>query len=285
MKLIILIKLNFILIKIYDSNVDQCSYHFEQFDESGNLVHFGGEPILLNGTVPRDPEVLKLLDKFRPAVQELTETKIGFAKVHLDGLSCRMAECNLGNMITDAHIYSRVKQYNGTYWTDASIAFLQGGGIRSAFQAGQMTKFDLKSILPFNNSLFVVNISGKVLFDVLEHSVDQYTGDRGEFMQMSGIRVTYDMQKTPGSRIILAEALCAECEIPLYSAIDSNKQYGVIISDFLYNGGDGYSMFAVISTHFQYVNFIINIGIRCTYFSFILFFLSKGFGDEINGHN
>lgn len=206
---------------------------------------------MLNGTVPRDPEVLKLLDKFRPAVAELTQTEIGYAKVHLDGHSCRIEECNLGNLITDAHIYKRVNQYNGTYWTDAAIALLQGGGIRAAFQAGLMTKFDLKSILPFNNTMYVVNITGKVLIDLLEHSVELYNGDRGEFMQMSGLRVIYDMEKMPGHRVVSAEALCAECEIPSYSQVDPNKEYGVVISDFLYNGGDGYSMFAVISTHFS----------------------------------
>lgn len=199
----------------------------------------------------RDPEVLKLLEKFRPAVIELTETEIGYAKVHLDGHSCRIEECNLGNLITDAHIYTRVNQYNGTYWTDAAIAFLQGGGIRAAFQAGLMTKFDLKSILPFNNTMYVVNVTGKVLLDVLEHSVEQYTGDRGEFMQMSGLRVTYDMKKTPGQRVESAEALCSDCEIPSYSKVDPNKEYGVIITDFLYNGGDGYSMFAVNVNEFS----------------------------------
>lgn len=200
---------------------------------------------MLNGTVERDPEVLALLEKFRPAVVELTEKKIGFSKVYLDGHSCRTSECNLGNMINDAHIHTRVNQYNGTYWTDAAIALLQGGGIRGAFTSGEMSKFDLKTILPFNNFMYVVNVTGKVLMDVLEHSVDQYTGDRGEFMQMSGLRVIYDMEKEPGHRVVSAEALCAQCEVPSYSKVDTSKEYGVVISDFLANGGDGYSMFKV----------------------------------------
>lgn len=222
-----------------------------QFDERGNLVHWGGKPILLNGSVPRDPEVLRLLDKYRPAVSELFETKLGTAMVHLDGSSCRKSECNAGNMITDAHIYTRVRQYSGSYWTDASIALLQGGGIRSSISSGDITKFDLKTILPFQNVLLVVNATGSILMQMLEHSVRHYTGDRGEFMQMSGLRVVYDMSKKPGHRVQSAEALCAQCDIPSFSPIDPNKEYGVIISDFLYNGGDGYTVFKVNTHSFQ----------------------------------
>lgn len=189
--------------------------------------------------------MLRLLEKYRPAVAELTQTKIGFAKTLLDGLSCRYAECNLGNMIADAHIYTRVKQYDGMYWTDAAIAFLQGGGVRASAPAGTISKFDLKTILPFNNTLMVVNVTGKMLYEILEHSVQQYTGDRGEFLQMSGLRVTYNMSREPGHRVTVAEALCANCEIPSYSAIDLNNEYGVILTDFLYNGGDGFTTFQV----------------------------------------
>lgn len=67
-----------------------------QFDEDGNLIKWSGSPILLNGSVPRDPDVLKLLEKYRPAVYELTEIQIGYSKVLLDGNSCRTSECNIG---------------------------------------------------------------------------------------------------------------------------------------------------------------------------------------------
>lgn len=222
-----------------------CVYYIFQFDVNGNLIHWGGKPILLNGSVPRDAEVLRLLEKFRPAVTELYETKYGDTRVRLDGNSCRAAECNAGNFITDAHIHTRVNQYNGTYWSDAAISLLQGGGIRSSISSGNISKFDLKSILPFDNYLFVVNATGSLLMDVLEHSVHRYTGSRGEFMQMSGMRVIYDMSKEPGHRVQSAEVLCAQCEIPSYSSIDLSKEYGVILSDFLYDGGDGYTMFKV----------------------------------------
>ncbi|XP_055316674.1 protein 5NUC-like [Sitodiplosis mosellana] len=212
------------------------------FDADGNLIKWGGAPILLNGSVPRDEEVLKLLEKYRPAVYELTESRIGYSKVLLDGNTCRTSECNLGNLISDALVYARVNQYEGEHWTDAAICFIQGGGIRGSAPFGHLTKFDLKTILPFNNSMLLVNMTGTGILQVLEHSVEHYTGDRGEFLQMSGIRVVYNMTKDPGHRVQSVETLCTDCEVPSYMALEPLKNYRVILSLFLYKGGDGYSM-------------------------------------------
>lgn len=224
------------------------------------MIRWSGAPILLNGTIDRDPEVLKLLQKYKPAVYELTESVIGYSKVLLDGgENCRKKECNLGNLIADALIYHRVNQYNGTFWTDASISLVQGGGIRAPANVGTLTKFDLKTILPFNNTMYIVNITGTSLRQVLEHSVYHYTGDRGEFLQMSGMRVVYNLKKEPGHRVETVLVLCTECGVPQYSKLDENKVYRVIISRFLYIGGDGYSMFEVSflsETTFHLISFL-----------------------------
>lgn len=65
------------------------------FDNNGELVGFDGSPILLNGTIPRDDDLLELLNDYRPAVEELENEIVGETKVKLDG-DCRVKECNLG---------------------------------------------------------------------------------------------------------------------------------------------------------------------------------------------
>lgn len=244
-----------------------------QFDEDGNLVNWGGQPILLNGSIVRDPEVLELLKKYRPAVIELTESVLGVARVHLEGNECRANECNLGNMISDALVYVRAKQFVGKYWTDAPIAFVQGGGIRGSARAGNITKFDLKTILPFNNSMYVLNVTGHLLKKALEHSVALYTGDRGEFLQMAGIRVAYDLSRSPWDRVISVDVLCSDCTVPKYEKLDMNRVYGLILSQFLYEGGDGFNMFAV-----SIYTYIFNIYTNCFHserFEIYLFFIRE----------
>lgn len=101
-----------------------------KFDAEGNLVSWDGSPILLNGTIPRDDDILAALNVYRPGILELQNKVVGYTKVLLDGSTCRREECNLGNLIADAMVneYALTYKDDNNYWTDAAIAFIQGGG-------------------------------------------------------------------------------------------------------------------------------------------------------------
>lgn len=161
--------------------------------------------------------------------------------------TCRFSECNLGNFIADSMVRSHASRYKGPNWTDASIAFIQGGGIRSSCPAGDITVFDLTTILPFESKIMVISVTGNELLLALERSVERYSLEigNGEFLQMSGIHVTYNLSKPSGSRVELVQTLCTECEVPRFYDLDISKTYKVIISSFLNEGGDGFDMFTV----------------------------------------
>lgn len=89
--------------------------------------------------------------------------------------------------------------------------------------------------------------------NALEFAIASYTpgGYVRTFLQMSGARVVYNLQKSPGERVKSVEVLCANCTVPQYEAIDDYKTYGVIIDQFLLRGGDGFTMFNV-RKHFPF---------------------------------
>lgn len=210
-----------------------CSF-FLQFDDDGNLVRWYGQPILLDATIPRDPQVLRLLDKYRPAIDALSNQIVGETKTTLDR-NCRESECNFGNLITDAFIRMRVLQYDGPYWTDAPIALINGGAIRASAPVGNISKYDLITILPFNNTLRVLNVTGHVLKLVLEQSFVPDSSGRGEFLQVSGLHILYDPMEKNGQRIKSVNVLCSECPVPSYQKLDIDKQYGILTTSFVYN--------------------------------------------------
>lgn len=168
---------------------------------------------------------------------------IGNTKTFLDR-KCRLGECNLGNFVTDAAVFNRAKQYRGPYWTDASIAIMNGGGIRAAIPVGNISKYDLLSVLPFENRLLLLNVTGHVLKLALETSVQAY-GHGGEFLQVSGLRVVYNVMNKPGQRVESVEVLCQKCEIPKYEKLDINEEYGIIIDSYNYGGGCQFDMYKV----------------------------------------
>uniref|UniRef100_A0A182P8Z7 Apyrase n=1 Tax=Anopheles epiroticus TaxID=199890 RepID=A0A182P8Z7_9DIPT len=217
-----------------------------QFDAEGNLIELDGTPLLLNGTVERDSDVLQLLELYRPGILAL-DAQIGHTNVFLDSSRCRFEECNIGNMIADSLVITYAttrEQSNDGYWTDAAIGFIQGGGIRASLNAGPITMKDLKTVLPFGNAMVVAEITGAQLRQMLEQSVHRYDGvsGYGEFLQMAGVNVEYDLSRPPMQRVLQVKVRCARCQVPAYGPLNDEDHYRVILSQFLYDGGDGYEM-------------------------------------------
>lgn len=220
------------------------------FDSDGEIIRAVGLPICLNQSIPQDPDVLRLLDQYRNNTLSLTEDIIGNTSLDLSASNCNEEECNLGNLITDAMVQRYASDYkSGTnHWTDAPIAIIQAGAIRTSIAHATMptniTKGDLLAVMPFEGNLTAVTMNGTVLLRVLEVSAaDYYTDMNSRFLQVSGLRVIYDMKKPKGSRVVNAQARCWTCSVPLFINVYENSIYKVIMPGFLAKGGDGYSMF------------------------------------------
>lgn len=215
------------------------------FDANGEIIECDGMPILLNQDVPRDPELLSMVEKYSYNIDKINNVIVGSSTETLHGDYCRFRECNIGNLITDAVL-------NHTYaigHEDIKIAIIQGGRIRASIDRPQkpfeMTREDWFTVIPFTDSLTVVTMNGTILRKSLEHAVDgwQTTDCPGQFLQFSGMRVTYDLAKPPGSRVVTARVACASCEHNELADIENHLEYKVIMCMFLADGGDGFSMF------------------------------------------
>ncbi|XP_023172463.2 protein 5NUC-like [Drosophila hydei] len=219
-----------------------------QFDADGNLVQFAGSPILLNASVAQEQDMLDLLDVFRPNITAKGEQVIGHTRVLLEGGNmCRLRECNLGNLVADSMVYSRMlENKGGEYWTDAAIALISGGGIRTSINKkadGAITFRDMAETIPFENRLFVTRLSGKTLLNALEHSASVRNKDsNGGFQQLSGLRVEYNYDMAEGHQVTSVLVLCAECKVPSYSKLNESAYYNVVVPEFLMNGGDGFTL-------------------------------------------
>lgn len=179
------------------------------------------------------PEFVSVTDKYRGLLEQLA-VQIGATSVQLDALSHsnRQKETNIGNFVADAYRNA----------AGADIGFVNGGSIRAdlTYDPGVLTKRDVLSILPFNNPIVKVEMTGKVLKQILEHGVARSgageDSEPGRFPQVSGIRFEYDTTKPAGSRIVSVTVGG--------KPLDEAKSYTVATSDFLVSrSGDGYTMF------------------------------------------
>lgn len=60
---------------------------------------------------------------------------------------------------------------------------------------------------------------------------------------LPGLKVEY--AQSDQGKLVVRKALsrCGNCTIPTYSEIDPNKEYSVVTTYYVSNGGDGYYMF------------------------------------------
>ena len=116
------------------------------------------------------------------------------------------------------------------------MALINGGQIRGSLDAGPVTLGEVLSVLPFDSSLVTLQVTGEVLRQALENSVSQWPDHDGRFLQVSGLRVTFDMTAPVGFRV--KEVLVGD------GPLDLSRTYTIGTDSFLAEGGDGYSMFS-----------------------------------------
>ncbi|OPX96757.1 MAG: Trifunctional nucleotide phosphoesterase protein YfkN precursor [Syntrophorhabdus sp. PtaB.Bin047] len=194
--------------------------------ESGRIVAANGR---LEEIVPaktgKDEKVAAIVEKWAAKVSESMEKVVAEAEVELDGENVRVRETNLGNFIADI-----LKKESG-----ADAAIINGGGLRTSIKKGPVTVGNIYSVLPFNNYIVGIRLTGKQIRDALEYGLSGIEQKEGRFPQVAGLTVTYSPGKEPGKRV--GTILVGR------EPIDPSRQYIVATVDFLAAGGDGYQVF------------------------------------------
>ncbi|WP_409344086.1 bifunctional metallophosphatase/5'-nucleotidase [Paenibacillus sp. MBLB4367] len=200
---------------------------------NGELVHFSGGLAEYDDTIADDPEIAKQVQDIVAKIDQALNVVIAKAEVDLEGdrTQVRKRETNLGNFIADSML-ERSKTISGFA---ADVALTNGGGIRNPIKAGDITKKALYDVLPFPNTIVMLEATGGELKAALENGVSQVESGAGRFPQIGGMTFTYDPTKPAGERVI-------EMKIG-GKPVNTARTYRLATNDFIAAGGDGYAMF------------------------------------------
>jgi len=169
---------------------------------------------------PADPDVTGIINKYNNQIKDVFTRVVGETMVDL--VQNRTGESNEGNLLCDA-----MKQETGT-----AIAFFNSGGIKITIPRGKITMEKIYELLPYDNVLITMDLTGQQIQELLEHGA---TMPHGGILQASGISVTYDLKKPVGKRVV---TVCVGD-----SPLNLRNVYTVTTNDFLAAGGDGYTTF------------------------------------------
>lgn len=114
-----------------------------------------------------DQDIATRVSEINAQIEEDMGQVIGTSEVDLDGVreNVRASETNLGDLITDAMLWQA-----GQDNEEVDAAITNGGGIRASIAAGDITKKSVNDVLPFGNTLYVVELTGAELLEALEAS-------------------------------------------------------------------------------------------------------------------
>ncbi|MCX7965623.1 MAG: bifunctional metallophosphatase/5'-nucleotidase [Syntrophorhabdaceae bacterium] len=160
--------------------------------ENGKTIKFEGQLKEIGPEIGFEDTTIKaIVDKYEKIVNATLGETIGTAICDLEAKDVRKKETSLGNLIADI-----IREKAG-----ADIAIVNGGSIRTDILKGEIKIRDVYTVLPFDNYIVAIKMSGKKVKESIEHGVSAVEGDAGSFPQVSGIRFTYNPNAPPGGRI------------------------------------------------------------------------------------
>ncbi|MBT9141004.1 MAG: Mannosylglucosyl-3-phosphoglycerate phosphatase [Dehalococcoidia bacterium] len=193
--------------------------------ENGVVTSFHHGFLPITPAIEEDAAVNAVITPYREALQAELAEVIGEAEVALDGerADIRSKETNLGNLVADV-----IRERAG-----ADIAIQNGGGIRASIDVGPITLEEIFTVLPFDNYVVALELTGEAIWQALENGVSDES-PTGAFPQVSGMTFTFDPARPSGDRVV---------EVTIGGTpLELDRTYIVATNDFLSGGGDKYTM-------------------------------------------
>ena len=190
--------------------------------------------------VPADPAARKFLGPYSQGVEALRGEVIGEAvlplpHIRVPGVTDTGESLPRGSLIAPLVCQSMLARLEKT-GDPADMALLNAGGVRESLPEGDITVASAYTLMPFNNSLFVLGLTGEQVRAALETGVDR---GAGAFPYVGGARYTANMNRPEGDRVTGVDILDHQGN---WTPLDPHRTYRVVTNAYLANGGDGYGV-------------------------------------------
>ncbi|MBC8151340.1 MAG: 5'-nucleotidase C-terminal domain-containing protein [Bacteroidetes bacterium] len=172
--------------------------------------------ISVDSTARPDTSLVRLLSPYKQGLDKTMNEVLAQTPERLDK---RKPECALNNLLCDALL----SQATVRYGKPIDVSHLNFGGVRNGLPKGDITVGNVFEVMPFDNQLVVLTLTGDQLMRFLNH----FAGD--EALLVSGIAVKLRENKIQSVTFASGRTL------------QPAETYAVALSDYIANGGGGAS--------------------------------------------
>ncbi len=250
-----------------------------EFNNKGQVTKCQGNPVLLVAptnkkidniiannpnieVVKEDPAVAAKLAEYSTKLKILRQQIIGQAAdnlwhIRIPGTHPTGVQLAHGSYIAPLVAESFYQQLQKVGF-HPDLAIQNGGGVRTNLLKGNITIDNIYNLLPFDNTLYILNMKGseikQVLEDALSHIWDE-DGSTGAFPYGSHIRYTIEKNKPANKRVTQIEI---KNQQGIWQTIKAEKYYKVVVNSYLSDGKDGYTTFGKIKAERGGINTYFN---------------------------
>ncbi|MBP5407377.1 bifunctional metallophosphatase/5'-nucleotidase [bacterium] len=226
---------------------------------------------IITGFPITDPKVEKIEQEWITSLKQKFDEKIAVLDTEMfvtdpknpEQRMIRNQETNLGDLLADSYYH----YFNEILQLDCDTAFSNGGGTRNGIKKGFVSYLSAKTVLPFSDTLCIVEATGQQIKDALENGAifaglwdhsKNIPAESGGFQQVAGMTfeintsvkssVQVDENKIwlgpPTGRYKVENIRIYNRKSRQYEPVDLEKIYRVAANDYtLKNSGDGMAMF------------------------------------------
>ena len=199
------------------------------------------ELITINNTLTPDPDVEARVQYWADQVAPIIEEPIGYTNIDL--VRDYNAESIMGDLVTDGMLWKADQYDDGEVNGSVDIAFTNPGGLRADITIPEgatlpytITWGDTFNVMPFGNTLYLMDLTGAQIQELLDQAATLYKG----ILQTSGATWKWyndcqcDTPTTWGAYDVMVNG----------EPLDPEETYRVVTNNFLAGGQDGWVTFA-----------------------------------------
>lgn len=163
--------------------------------------------------VTPDPDVAAIADHWQQQADALLDQEVGYSQAGIAQASWPMA-----NWVVDSWLWA---------FPNADMAIQNFGSLRQSIPPGAFTVGDVVGMLPFENNLMEIDLTGAQLLTELTRAVTSCAPYGGCYPSVGGMR--FEVQ---GTDVLVT--------LDGGGSLEPTATYRVLVTDYLYYGGDGY---------------------------------------------
>ena len=212
-------------------------------NDASKLTKITAKTIAIDSSIVPSTKIVRLIAPYKEKLIGEMETVLSYTPKAITKKSAAM-QSSLGNLMADMCFEMSATLFKEKTNTAIDFAMFNYGGLRATISAGKVTKEEAFKLMPFENELVVVSLTGEKVIALVNYFIKNKTAH-----PLSKNIILLIKEKTYHLKVNDEK-------------FDINKTYNVLTSDYLQGGGDKMNFFKnpekIIKLEYKVRDAIIN---------------------------